>query len=72
MYQFQEPLLLVLGIDNSLPLGIRHTQCLKCSTRTAETWFASNMCLIHGGNEAIRVSETFKSFAPSSLMRGCE
>ena len=28
MYQFHEPLLLVLGIDNSLPFGVRDTQCL--------------------------------------------
>ena len=72
MYQFQEPLLLVLGIDNSLPFGVRHAQCLKCSTRTAETWFARYMGLIHSGREATRVSETFKSFAPGALMRGRE
>ena len=28
MYQFHEPLLLVLGIDDGLPFGVRHTQCL--------------------------------------------
>ena len=72
MYQFHEPLLLVLGIDNSLPFGVRHTQCLQCSPRAAKTWFPCYMGLIHRGCEAIRVSETFDSFAPSSLMRGCE
>jgi hypothetical protein len=30
------------------------------------------MGLIHSGREATRVSETFESFAPSSLMGGCE
>jgi hypothetical protein len=72
MYQFHEPLLLVLGIDNSLPFGVRNTQCLKCGTRTAKTWFARYMGLIHRGREATRVSETFESFAPSSLMGGRE
>ena len=28
MYKFHEPFLLVLGIDNSLPFGVWHTQCL--------------------------------------------
>ena len=28
MYQFYEALLLVLGIDDGLPFGVRHTQCL--------------------------------------------
>ena len=28
MYQFYEALLFVLGIDDGLPFGVRHTQCL--------------------------------------------
>ena len=70
MYQFHKSLLLVLGIDDSLSFGVRHAQCLKCSTRAAKTWFARYMALIHRGREATRVSKSFESFAPSSLMRG--
>ena len=66
--QFHELLLLVLGIDNSLPFSVRHTQCLQRSTRAAETRFAGHLRLIHGGRESSRVGETFKRFAPSSLM----
>ena len=45
---------------------------LSARTRTAKTWFARYVDLIHRGREATRISETFESFAPSSLMRGCK
>ena len=62
----------MLGINNSLPFGVRHTQRLQCSARAAKSWFSRYVGLIHGGREATRVSKTFESFSPSSLMRGCE
>ncbi len=69
MYQFHKALLLVVSIGDGLPLSIRHTQCLECSVRAVEAWFARNIGLVHCGREATRFSETLKSFTPGALVR---
>ena len=72
MYQFHEPLLLVLGIDDSLPFGVRTPNVFSAARaplrrRLPATW-ASYIAVV----KRPPVSETFECFAPSSLMRGCK